>query len=102
VARWARLWADQRQQGIVVCKLQLMDALYPFRRLFDEIGSEGVVDDAKHELAQRFCRQFNFEEFPDTPKTLWLPIAAIDKLHQFHSSFGVALPRLSTKWTNSE
>jgi len=79
VARLARLGVDQRQQGRGLGRLLLMDALYRCRRLSDEIGSVGVVVDAKHELAQRFYRQFNFEEFPETPLSLWLPIAAIAK-----------------------
>jgi GNAT superfamily N-acetyltransferase len=80
VARLARLGVDQGQQGRGLGKLLLMDALYRCCRLSDEIGSVGVVVDAKHERAQSFYRQFNFEEFPDTPLTLWLPIAAIARL----------------------
>lgn len=80
VARLARLGVDLRQQGIGLGKLLLMDALYRCCRLSDEISLVAVVVDAKHERAQRFYRQFNFEEFPDTPLTLWLPIAAIAKL----------------------
>lgn len=80
VARLARLGVDQRQQGRGLGKLLLMDALYRCCRLSDEIGSVGVVVDAQHSQTQSFYRQFHFEEFPDTPLTLWLPIAAIAKL----------------------
>lgn len=80
VARLARLGVDQRQQGKGLGKLLLMDALYRCYRLSDEIGSVGVIVDAKHERAQNFYRQFNFEAFPETPLTLWLPIAAIARL----------------------
>ena len=77
MARLARLGVDQRQQGKGLGKLLLMDALYRCYRLSEEIGSVGVVVDAKHERAQSFYRQFNFESFPESPLTLWLPIAAI-------------------------
>lgn len=80
VARLARLGIDQRQQGKGLGKLLLMDALYRCYRLSEEIGSVGVVVDAKHERAQSFYRQFNFEAFPETPLTLWLPIAALARL----------------------
>ena len=82
VARLVRLSVDQRVQGKGLGKLLLMDALYRCHRLSDEIGSVGVVVDAKHERAQSFYRQFNFEGFPDTPMTLWLPITAIAKLFE--------------------
>jgi GNAT superfamily N-acetyltransferase len=77
LARLARLCVDQRQQGIGLGKLLLMDALYRCYRLSGEIGSVGVVVDAKHERAQSFYRKFNFESFPDSPLTLWLPISAV-------------------------
>ena len=80
VARLARLGVDQRQQGKGLGKLLLMDALYRCCRLSDEIGAVGVVVDAKHEQAQSFYRQFNFEGFPGSPLMLWLPIAAIARL----------------------
>lgn len=77
VARLVRLGVDQKRQGRGLGKLLLMDALYRCYRLSEEIGSVGVVVDAKHSRAQSFYRQFNFEEFPETPLTLWLPLAAI-------------------------
>jgi GNAT superfamily N-acetyltransferase len=80
VARLTRLAVDQRWHGKGLGKLLLMDALYRCSRLSEEIGAVGVVVDAKHEKAQSFYRQFNFEIFPDTPLTLWLPMQAISKL----------------------
>jgi len=77
MARLARLCVDQHQQGKGLGKLLLMDALFRCYRFSEEIGSVGVVVDAKHERAQSFYRQFNFESFPDSPLTLWLPVAAI-------------------------
>ena len=80
VARIARLGVDQRQQGKGLGKLLLIDALYRCYHLSNEIGSVGVIVDAKHERAQSFYRQFNFEAFPESHLTLWLPIAGIARL----------------------
>lgn len=80
VARLARLGVDSRQQGKGLGKLLLIDALWRCYRLSEEIGSVGVVVDAKHAQAQSFYRKFDFEVFPDTPLTLWLPTKAIERL----------------------
>lgn len=80
VARLARLGVDRRQQGKGLGKLLLMDALYRCSRLSEEIGSVGVIVDARHAHAKNFYQQFNFEAFPDAPLTLWLPAAAVDRL----------------------
>lgn len=80
VARLARLAVDQSQQGNGLGKLLLLDALYRCHRLAEDIGSVGVVVDAKNVAAQRFYEQMNFEKFPDTPLTLWLPGQAIARL----------------------
>lgn len=80
VARLVRLVVDQQAQGSGLGKLLLMDALFRCDRLSVEIGSAGVVVDAKHERPQAFYRQFGFEEFPDSPLTMWLPGAAIVRL----------------------
>ena len=80
VTRLARLGIDERQQGKGLGKLLLLDALYRCYRLSGEIGSVGVVVDAKHARAQSFYQQFNFEIFPETPLTLWLPLSAIARL----------------------
>lgn len=82
VARLARLAVDQHQQGSGLGQLLLMDALYRCHRLSGDIGSAGVVVDAKHTAAQRFYQKFNFETFPESPLTLWLPTAAIAALFQ--------------------
>ena len=80
IARLARLAVDESQQGKGLGKLLLMDALYRCHRLSEEIGSVGVVVDAKNARAQSFYSRMNFEEFPETPLTLWLPVEAIARL----------------------
>jgi len=82
VARLARLAVDQNQQGKGIGKLPLLDALYRCHRLSEEIGSAGVIVDAKNAGAHHFYSQMNFEEFPDTPLTLWLPGQAISRLFE--------------------
>jgi GNAT superfamily N-acetyltransferase len=80
VARLARLAVDQGQQGKGLGKLLLLDALYRCHRLSEEIGSVGVIVDAKNASAQSFYRKMDFEEFPETPLTLWLPATVITRL----------------------
>ncbi|MGX2041366.1 GNAT family N-acetyltransferase [Methylocaldum sp. MU1018] len=80
VARLARLAVDQRYQRQGLGELLLADALSRCLRLSEEIGMVGVVVDAKHERARRYYERFEFERFPDSPLTLWLPTAAIARL----------------------
>ena len=80
VARLARLAVDRRYQRQGLCELLLANALSRCLRLSDEIGMVGVVVDAKHERARRYYERFEFERFPDSPLTLWLPTAAIAQL----------------------
>lgn len=80
VARLARLAVDQRYQRQGLGELLLADALSRCLRLSEEIGMVGVVVDAKHERARRYYERFEFERFPDSPLTLWLPTAAIVRL----------------------
>lgn len=80
VARLARLAVDKSWQGKGLGKLLLLDALYRCHRLADEIGSVGVVVDAKNASAQSFYKQMDFECFPDSPLTLWLPGQAMLRL----------------------
>ena len=80
VARLARLAVDQRYQRQGLGELLLADALSRCLRLSEEIGMVGVVVDAKHERARWYYERFEFERFPDSPLTLWLPTASIARL----------------------
>jgi GNAT superfamily N-acetyltransferase len=80
MARLARLAVDVAYQGQGMGKLLLMDALYRCLELSRNIGMAGVIVDAKHEQALAFYQNFEFETFPDSVLTLWLPTAAIKKL----------------------
>ncbi len=80
MARLARLAVDVDYQGRGLGKLLLMDALYLCFELSRNIGMAGVIVDAKHEQAMAFYQNFEFETFPDSALTLWLPTEAIKKL----------------------
>ena len=81
MARLARLAVDVSYQRQGLGKLLLMDALYRCLDLSRNIGMAGVIVDAKHHTqAQTFYQNFEFETFPDSELTLWLPAGAIKKL----------------------
>jgi GNAT superfamily N-acetyltransferase len=80
VARLARLAVARSYQGRGIGGMLLLDALYRSLHLSAGIGMVAVVVDAKDESAARFYRYFDFEAFPESPLTLWLPIAALERL----------------------
>lgn len=77
VARLARLAVDERYQRQGLGELLLADALSRCLSLSEQIGIIGVVVDAKHERARSWYQRYEFECFPDSPLTLWLPVSAI-------------------------
>jgi ribosomal protein S18 acetylase RimI-like enzyme len=80
VARLARLAVAIRHQHKGLGELLLADALQRCLRLSVEIGMIGVIVDAKDEQARGWYERYEFERLPDSPLTLWLPTAAIEKL----------------------
>jgi len=80
VARLARLAVAIRRQRKGLGELLLADALRRCLRLSVEIGMIGVIVDAKDERARGWYERYEFERLPDSPLTLWLPTAAIEKL----------------------
>lgn len=80
IARLARLAVDTRHQRQGLGELLLADALQRCLRLSEEIGMIGVVVDAKDEKARGWYERYEFEHFPDSPLTLWLPTAVIARL----------------------
>jgi len=80
VARLARLAVDRQFQKRGLGELLLTDALTRCLRLSEEIGMIGIVVDAKDERARAYYERYEFERFPDSPLTLWLPAAAIARL----------------------
>lgn len=86
MARLARLAVDVDYQGRGMGKLLLMDALYRCLELSRNIGMAGVIVDAKHEQAKTFYQNFEFETFPDSVLSLWLPAGTIKKLFNVEHS----------------
>ncbi|MDP1527205.1 MAG: GNAT family N-acetyltransferase [Rhodocyclaceae bacterium] len=80
VARLARLAVAIRHQRKGLGELLLADVLQRCLRLSSEIGMIGVIVDAKDERARQWYKRYEFERLPDSPFTLWLPTAAIEKL----------------------
>lgn len=80
VARLARLAVDLRHQRQGLGDLLLADALQRCLRLSAEIGMIGMIVDAKDERARGWYERYEFERLPDSPLTLWLPAAAIERL----------------------
>ena len=77
IARLARLAVDRRYQGQGWGERLLVDALQRCGRLAEDIGMIGVIVDAKHEQARAWYERYEFERFPDSPLTLWLPTGVI-------------------------
>ena len=80
VARLARLAVAINHQRKGLGELLLADALQRCLRLSVAIGMIGVIVDAKDEKARGWYERYEFERLPDSPLTLWLPTAAIEKL----------------------
>lgn len=80
VARLARLAVAVRHQRQGLGELLLADAMQRCLRLSVEIGMIGVIVDAKDERARDWYERYEFEQLPDSPLTLWLPTAAIERL----------------------
>lgn len=77
VARLSRLAVDKTFQGRRLGELLLMNALARCARIADEIGTVGIVVDAKHEPAQRFYQKYGFTPFSAKPLTLIIPMRTV-------------------------
>lgn len=74
VARLSRLAVDKTFQGQRIGELLLMNALARCARIAGEIGTVGVIVDAKHEQAQRFYLKYGFTPYTTKPLTLFMPM----------------------------
>ena len=79
VARLARLAVDLNHQRQRLGELLLADALQRCLHISESIGMLGVIVDAKDEQARGWYERYEFERLPDSPLTLWLPVAAIPR-----------------------
>jgi ribosomal protein S18 acetylase RimI-like enzyme len=80
VARLTRLAVAVQYQRQGLGELHLADALQRCLRLSVEIGMIGVIVDAMDEHARGWYERYEFERFPDSALTLWIPTASIGKL----------------------
>ncbi len=75
--RMGRLAIDQRHQGQGLGGAMLADALDRAARA--EIAAYALVVDAKDAAAVAFYRHHGFIALPDTPRTLFLPLASVPR-----------------------
>jgi len=79
VARLSRLAVDKTYQGQRLGELLLMNALARCVRISGEIGTVGIIVDAKHEQAQQFYQKYGFTPYTTKPLTLFIPMQTITK-----------------------
>ena len=75
VVRMGRLAVDKDYKGQGLGGILLADALHRAAR--SEIAAYALVVDAKDERASTFYQHYGFISLPDSPMTLFLPLAAI-------------------------
>lgn len=75
-----RLAVSIRHQGQGVGRLLLVDALLRSLRQTTEIASIAVVVDAIDEAAVNFYKKYHFISLPETPQTLFIEMATVQKL----------------------
>ncbi|HHJ20407.1 MAG TPA: GNAT family N-acetyltransferase [Gammaproteobacteria bacterium] len=80
IVRLARLAVELGMQGRGLGEDLLIDSLHRCLKIADEAGLFAVVLDAKHDRAKAFYARYEFEQLPDQPLTLWLPLTAIRRL----------------------
>jgi GNAT superfamily N-acetyltransferase len=77
VARLSRLAVDKTCQGQRMGELLLMNALARCARIAGEIGTVGIIVDAKHAQAQRFYLKYGFTPYTSKPLTLFIPMQTV-------------------------
>jgi ribosomal protein S18 acetylase RimI-like enzyme len=75
--RMGRLAVDQEFVGQGLGGALLADALHRAAR--SEIAAFALIVDAKDKVAARFYQHHGFIELPDTPLTLFLPLATVQR-----------------------
>jgi GNAT superfamily N-acetyltransferase len=75
-----RLAVDRRRRGQGLGGMLLVDALRRCRTISGEVGTIGVVVDAKGDEARAFYEHFGFVRFSDRANRLFLPMASVEQL----------------------
>lgn len=71
---------DEAYRGQGLGGALLVDALQRARLLSRDIGSVGVIVDAKDEQVRAFYERYSFRRLPEQPFRLFLPMGTIDLL----------------------
>lgn len=77
VARLSRLAVSHEFKGQRVGEMLLLNALSRCAKIANEIGTVGIVVDAKHETAQRFYQKYGFISYSTQPLTLFIPMQTV-------------------------
>lgn len=77
-----RLAVSDQRRGQGLGELLLMDSLKRSLAQCHQIGSQAVVVDAKTNTACSFYQSYDFIQFPDNPRGLFLPMKTIKMLFQ--------------------
>lgn len=80
IARLARLAIDRYYQGQHWGHALLLDAFYRCVTVSQQMGTFGVVVDAKHERAKSFYQRYGFVELQERPLTLFIRTMTIRQL----------------------
>ena len=75
-----RLAVSNAFRGQRLGELLLMDALNRCLSGSKQVASAAVIVEAKDDSARAFYKKYGFMELPKTPRRLFLPMAAIEKL----------------------
>lgn len=75
--RLARLAVSCKHQGKGYGELLLAEAVHRTALIAEQAGLIGLFVDAKNDTAQRFYLRYGFQEIPEHPLQLFLPIKTI-------------------------
>lgn len=73
-ARIGRLAVDNEAKGQRIGSGLLMNALARCAAIAKEVGTAGIIVDAKHEQAKAFYMKYGFTAFTEKPLTLFIPM----------------------------
>lgn len=75
-----RLTVDQKRRGQKLGELLLMDALSKALENTDKVAAVAVIVDAINDEAVGFYRHYDFQQFPEQPNKLLLPMRTIAQM----------------------
>jgi GNAT superfamily N-acetyltransferase len=77
-----RLAVDETFKGLGLGRALLMNALWRAWSVTSEVGAFAVIVDTKNRGAVRFYQQFGFEQFPESPDRMFLPMRTLGQLFE--------------------